>query len=265
MNKQFKMVCGLALPGLIGFLLFYILPYMLVLWYSLSAGDTTIDFIGLKNYIEVMQNEYFRQAIINTSVMLTISVPYIIIISYVIVIIMKNNRYNKLFLLLQIIPLLVPSASIADLWNEILPLDNMWSIICLFIWRNQGLISVIISAGMQRIPKEIYDAAAIDGTSEFRLQKNIIFPQMIPVILFSVLVCLIQSFKIFREIYLVHHDYPPREIYFIPHFIFNKFNKLDYGELASGTILFTLVIIGILFLLGLGYILVYWSDKKRKA
>jgi len=142
----------------------------------------------------------------------------------------------------------VPSASIAGLWANLFHTDSVLPIYLLFIWKNIGLVCLIITGGLTKISPEVYDATAIDGANTFQKHKSIILPLLSPVLFFCFLIGLIQSFKIFREIYLIYAAYPPEKLYMIQHFIFNKFNKLDYAELSSGTLIFTMAIL--IFLAG---------------
>lgn len=254
----------LAIPFIFGFAVFYIIPYGSVFYYAFSDITFSVGFAGFDNFIKVWENEYFRLATINTAVFTFISIPLLIFFSYLLANILYKYK-SRIYRALLFVPVLVPSASIASLWKNLFNSDAVWPIYLLFIWKNIGLICLVITAGLVKIPVEIYDAAAIDGANTFQKHKSIILPLLSPVLYFCFLIGLIQNFKIFREIYLMYAAYPPENKYMIQHFIFNQFNKLDYAELSSGTLIFTLAIVLLLAAsLNLGYVLFYGNGGIKK-
>ena len=260
MNKFFKKAFLLAVFGIVGFMVFYIIPYFTIIRFAFTSEDTG-EFVGLFNFISTSENEFFILAMKNTLIFSAVSIPLLVIISYFIVNFTKHLRWGRVFLLLLFVPVVIPATSITNFWNTIAPANNMFSIIMLFLWKNIGLASIIMSAGLKRIPVEIYDAASIDGANAAQLHRYMILPLMSPVIIFSTLIGFVQSFKIFREIYLMYHEYVPEAIYMMPSFIFNKFNKLDYTELSAGTLIFTTIIIFICMIIA-GVYLVYRRYRR---
>lgn len=261
MKNLYKKAVLLAVPGIAGFVLFYLFPYLYVVQYSVSLSDGGI---GLDYFRSVMNNEFFRLALSNTALFILITIPLMLVLSYILTEIAAHSPHGSIFTLLLFLPVLIPSASAAELWAELFPGERTWPIILLFVWKNVGLITLVMTAGRQRIPKEVFDAAAIDGANVFTLHRCVILPLMTPVIFFASLVGLIQSFKIFREIYLIYDAYPPENLYMMPHYIFNKFNKLDYGELSAGTLIFTLLVVGIILVAGVAVMLYMRGDKRNE-
>lgn len=262
MNKLFPRALAIAAVPMGGFALFYILPYIFVLRYSFTGTE-----IGFSNYQSVLENEYFRRALVNTALFILISLPVILILSYILSDMAVRNRFGMLFLAVLFVPTLIPSISASNIWQELFDEVGIEQIILLFVWKNTGLASLVMTAGRMRISQEVFDAAAIDGAGGLTLHHSIILPMMTPVIFFSSLVMLVQSFKIFREIYLLYSSYPPDELYMIPHYIFNKFNKLDYGELAAGSVIFTCMIVALLAAVGAGMLIhtkgKWYREKKH--
>ena len=248
----------LALPFILAFAVFYIIPYGSVFYYSFATQTKPVSFAGFENFASVLTNEYYRMALVNTGVFTVISIPLMIVLAYFISTLLY--RQHRIFKVLLFIPVLIPSASIANLWADLFPSETAWPMILLFLWKNIGLTCLIITAGLTKIPKDVMDAARIDGATTLNVHIHIILPLLSPVLFFSALVGLIQSFKIFREIYLIYQAYPPDDLYMIPHYIFNKFNKLGYAELSAGTLIFTLAII---VLLGILAVIGYYSFIKK--
>ena len=242
MNNLRKKALLLAAPFAAGFIFFYIIPYTSVFYYSFTTATMPARYAGFDNFEKVLSNEYFNLAITNTAVFTFVSIPILIVVSYAIANILYSYNY-RVFRILLFIPVLIPSASITGIWTYLFGSSSVLSIYLLFVWKNIGLMCLIITSQLAKIPIEIHEAAMIDGANAFQRQKSIILPLSFPVLFFCTLVGLIQSFKIFREIYLIYEAYPPSGLYMIQHFIFNKFNKLDYAELSAGTLLFTIGII----------------------
>ena len=254
----------MAAPFVLGFALFYIVPYGAVFYYAFSSQDVPAVFSGLENFSKVWQNEYFRLALSNTAIFALLSIPLLVAISYMVANVL-NGQKSRLARALLFLPVLAPSASIAGLWGGLFSPGAIFPIYLLFVWKNIGLISLVITAGLSKLPPEVYDAAAIDGANTFLLHRHIILPMLSPVLFFCFLVGLIQSFKIFREIYLIYSAYPPEGLYMIQHFIFNKFNKLDYAELSAGTVIFAGAVVALIAaLLFLGNML-FLKKKGRGA
>ena len=241
MNKLFKKSLFLAALPVGGFALFYLIPYIFVLKYSFADGEG-----GLGNYASVLSNEYFRMALLNTAVFIAVTIPFMLTVGYILTDMAVRHAFGSVFTVVLFLPALIPSVSAADIWTELFPGESALPIMLLFVWKNTGLVTLIMIAGRLRISREIFDAASIDGAWGLTLHRSVILPLMTPVIFFSSLVSLVQSFKIFREIYLLYDAYPPDDLYMIPHYIFNKFNKLDYGELSAGTMIFTVLILAVL-------------------
>ncbi len=261
MNKLRNKALLLAMPFILGFVVFYIIPYVSVFYYSFKSQTTPTAFVLFDNFIDVLQNEYYLLALKNTCIFTLISIPLLLILSYVLANVIYNQK--NIYMVLLFVPVLIPSASIAVIWNDIFNTTSAISFYIMFIWKNIGLITLIITGGLTRIPSEVYDAAAIDGANTLDKHKNIVLPYLSPVLFFCFLVGLMQSFKIFREVYLTYTAYPPQELYMIGHYIFNKFGKLDYTELSIGTLIFSAAIIILLIVLCLLGKRIFFGGRKR--
>lgn len=241
MNNLFKRIVLLSMIPFVGFVLFYIFPYTDIIRYSFSSAVNDLHF-SLDNIGNVLQNEYFILAVKNTVIFTCLSIPILVLLGYVLAcfIAMLSDSRSKKFLLLLFIPSVIPSVSTIDIWNPIFSSGNMGALLLLFLWKNMGLSVLIFTFGFTKIVPESCEAASIDGASRLQSQKYIYIPTLFPDIIFCIILAIIQSSKVFRDVYLIFGNYPPRDLYLIPHFIFNKFNKLDYSELSAGTLLYTI-------------------------
>ena len=169
--------------------------------------------------------------------------------------------------------MMVPVASIVLIWqvlfhyngtvNEILgafggsKIDWLKSdyalvvIVILFLWKNLGYNMILFMAALASIPKDILEVARMESAKPLQTFFYIKIRYLSSTLLFVTIMSLINSFKIFREVYLLTDDYPYDSIYTLQHFMNNKFKQLDYPFLSSAAILMSLVmivIIGILFI-----------------
>jgi multiple sugar transport system permease protein len=111
---------------------------------------------------------------------------------------------------------------------------------------------ILFMSALSSIPKEIIEVTRLDTSSRWLIFWKIKLRYLSPTLLFVTVYSLINSFKIFREIYLLTNDYPYDSLYMLQHFMNNTFNNLDYQKLSAAAILMSIVvviIIGILFLL----------------
>lgn len=247
--------CILCLvPSLFGLLLFYIVPYLRVLYYSLINNQFKKNFVGFQNYIETMQNKYFQLALKNSILLILICVPVLILLALLVSLgltfLLKSLRMIRVAFIL---PMLIPTASIVLFFQRVFgTVENELPLYLLFLWKNIGICIILLTAALTTIEEEIYEAALLDGASAFSLHIKITLPLILPTISFSTLMAIVNSFKIFRESYLYYGgNYPPDYGYTLQYYMNNNFLKFDYQALASSSVLtsFLVAAIVILFLL----------------
>ena len=247
--------CILCLiPSLVGLLLFYILPYLRVLYYSLINNQFKKEFVGLKNYMDTLQNEYFRLAFFNSVKLILIAVPVLILLALLVSLgltfLLKRLRFIRVAFIL---PMLIPTASIVLFFQRVFgSIENELPLYLLFLWKNICICIILLTAALTTIEEDIYEAAKLDGAGGFSLHLKITLPLILPTISFSTLMAIVNSFKIFRESYLYYvGNYPPAYGYTLQYYMNNNFLKFDYQALASSSVLtsFLVAAIVILFLL----------------
>jgi multiple sugar transport system permease protein len=238
---------------MIGTLLFFIIPYIRILYYSLIDNQFRRNFVGLNNFIETLQNKYFLLALKNSLLLIIICVPVLILLALFISLALAYGiKKIKACRVAFILPMILPTASIVLVWRMVFQ-DNesVLPIYTLFIWKNIGICIVLLTAAFTAIDKEIYEAAGLDGTTSFQLHRYITVPLIAPTILFTVLLSIVNSFKVFKESFLYFGGkYPPESSYTLQYYMNNNFLKLDYQALATGAII-TSVLIFIIILGGL--------------
>ena len=133
----------------------------------------------------------------------------------------------------------------------------VYVVVLLFLWKNLGYNMILFMAGLSNIPKELLEVADVEGASEWYKFFAIKLRYLSPTVLFVTILSLINSFKIFREIYLLTEDYPP-ELYMLQHFMNGTFRYMDYQKLSAAAIILALVMVVLILVL---FVIENWFGK----
>lgn len=266
-NRKYEIpaaVCFLA-PSLIGFAIFFFIPFGAGIYDSLVDGPINGRFVGLANYRSLLTNPVFLRAATNTLIFTAISVPLNMLISLGLALLLNREIYARNTLrTLFISPLVIPVASVVFVWQVFFdlngalngifnsiglkPVDWMqtgWArlvVIIVYLWKNTGYDMVLFLAGLQNIPAQYYESASIDGAGPWRKFTRITLIYLTPTLFFVFIISIINSFKVFRETYLISGAYPQESIYMLQHYMNNMFTSLDYQKLTTAAFLMALVI-----------------------
>lgn len=269
-EKIFSNIC--IVPSLAGVLIFFVIPFGIVIYYSLISNPITKEFVQLDNYKDIIHNTAFRKATANTAFFSVIAVPLAVIIPlWLAVILERNIPCKSIFRTFFLSPLMTPTASVVLVWqvifhnhgtfNQIVEkfggtsVDwlnskyGIYVIILMFLWKNVGYNMILFMSAIGGIPKDILEVAELEGASKAYQFFHIKLRYLSPTILFVLILSLISSFKIFREIYLLVGSYPIDRLYMLQHFMNNTFEKLNYQKLSTAAVLFSLVMIVIIAVL----------------
>lgn len=260
-------------PSFLGMLIFFVAPFCVVIYYSFIAGALDHSFVGLKNYIAVWNNGAFQIAVKNTAVFSGLSVPLAVVLALALALMLECRiPFKSQFRTFFLSPMMVPVASIILVWqvlfhsngvvNEFLSVFGvkaidwlksdycMVVIVLLFLWKNLGYNMILFMAALNNIPKELLEVAEVEGASKAYQFFHIKLRYLSPTVLFVTILSIINSFKVFREIYLLSGDYPYEGLYMLQHFMNNMYNKnLDYQRLSASAIMLAVVIIALIALL----------------
>ena len=116
-------------------------------------------------------------------------------------------------------------------------------IVLLFLWKNIGYNMILFMAALNNIPKELLEVAEVEGASKAYQFFHIKLRYLSPTVLFVTILSIINSFKVFREIYLLTGNYPYDSLYMLQHFMNNMFRQLDYQKLSAAAVLLAIVIV----------------------
>jgi len=254
-----------VLPGLLGFCVFFIFPFLLSLVYAFMDRPIGGAFVGLANFISLFQNRAYLRGLLNTIRFIGISTPLNIAIPLgAAMLVSRIVKGREWFSLLFLVPLVIPSGSMVFFWKTLFSYDGALNgilnslgiakinwldsflalpvMILIFLWKNCGYNMVLFLAGLGNIPQEYYEAAWMDNASPFQAFRHVTLPCLLPTTILALIMSIINSFKIFREIYLITGNYPQEGIYTLQHFMNNMFASLNYPRLTSATAVLVLII-----------------------
>lgn len=264
-------LCFLS-PSLLGVAVFFILPFCVVVYYSVIDGVGSRNFVFLDNFIKLFQNSAFLLAAKNTLTFSAWAVPLAVVLSLGLALMLEariplKSQFRTFFLS----PMMVPVASVVLIWqvlfnfngtvNEFIMLfgadkvdwlqtdSSQIVVIILFLWKNLGYFMILFMAGLSNIPKELLEVADVEGASETYKFFAIKLRYLSPTMLFVTILSLINSFKVFREVYLLTGDYPYESLYMLQHFMNNTFKSLDYQKLSAAAVVMAIVMVVIIALL----------------
>ena len=251
---------------------FFILPFLVVIYYSLIDDTATGDFVGLYNFAELFRNSAFKMALKNTGIFSLTAVPLVVVLSLALAVLLDANvPYKSTFRTIFLSPMIVPAASVILIWqvlfdfngvvNDIIaffgadPVEWLKSdsgyivVVLLFLWKNIGYNMIMFMSALTNVPRDIIEVAMLDGCGSVRRFFTIKLRYLSSTISFVTIMSLINSFKVFREVYLLTGDYPFDSMYTLQHFMNNTFRTFAYQKLSAAAIILALamiVIIGIL-------------------
>jgi multiple sugar transport system permease protein len=217
-------------PWIIGFLWFQLFPILSSLYYSLTSYNLMQPpaFVGLSNFSRLFgQDDLFRKALSNTALYTIFSVPLDLLVAFLFAVLLNQKIPGRsIFRTAFYFPAVVPSVATAILWIMLLnaqgglvnvalnalrlpsvpwltnPNWTMPSLILLSVW-GIGPSVVIFLAGLQDVPRDLYDAAQLDGAGPLRLVRDVTIPMLSPVILFNLIIGMIGALQVFAQPFIL--------------------------------------------------------------
>lgn len=272
LSSKIKPEALFLLPSLLGVLLFFIIPFLVVIVYSMVNNPMQMKFVFFDNFEEIIKNEAFQLAVKNTATFSLVAVPLAVVLSMGLALLLEMRIPGKSKIRTMLLsPMMVPVASVVLIWQVLFhstgPINDFLSIfgvekidwlqsshaqmvvLVLFLWKNLGYNMILFMAALSSIPKDILEVAEIERANPWFKFVHIKLRFLSPTILFVTILSLINSFKVFREIHLLAGDYPYESLYMLQHFMNNTFKTLDYQKLATAAVLMTIVMIIIIIIL----------------
>lgn len=276
-RDRLKSLCFLF-PSLLGVGVFFVLPFGVVIYYALIDNPISARFVFADNFTRLLQNAAFRLAARNTLSFSLLAVPLAVTLSLLLALLLESripmkSQFRTFFLS----PMMVPVASVVLIWQVLFSyngsvneltlalfgerIDWLQSnyaqivVALLFLWKNLGYFMILFMAGLANIPRELIEAASVEGASDRYIFFAIKLRYLSPTLLFVTILSLINSFKIFREVFLLAGAYPHDTLYTLQHFMNNCFNALDFQKLSAAAVMMGAVMAVIIALL-------FWAEDR---
>ncbi len=257
------------LPVILIFSIFIIYPIIksfLLSFYEFKAGE--YNFVGFDNYLNLAKDKVFHKALINTFIYLIIQVPVMVFLALLLAYLLDQAflKFKAIFRVSVFLPAITSLVAYSLVFKLLLnneyglvnylmnllgiegidwlngPISSKISIMLAITWRWTGYNMVIMLAGLQRIPHEIYEASDIDGANRFQKFMMITLPLMKPIILFSAITSTIGTLQLFDESYILTKGGPDGATITIAHYLYNNgFRYIKFGYAAA--ISYVLVVI----------------------
>ncbi|MFL6120593.1 carbohydrate ABC transporter permease [Actinophytocola sp.] len=268
---------GFALPFALLFGVFTAGPVAASLLMSLTDLRGTdlrtplnVDFVGLDNYLRLLRDEKFLTAAGNTAVFVVVGVPLTMALALVVALGLNSGlvRFQAVFRVGYYLPVVTSIVAISVVWRFVLQPDTglldeilglygihgpNWlndrrfalpTLIVMSAWRNLGFGMVIFLAGLQAIPKDLYEAATIDGARRLAQFRYLTVPMLRPTMLFVAVVTTIGYVQFFEEPFVMTQGGPLDSTLSVAYHTYNQFGFGNYGYAsAMGYVLFVVVVL----------------------
>jgi multiple sugar transport system permease protein len=262
-------------PGLILFGLFTIFALGFAFYLSFhewSVIEKDKPFVGLENYRDILEDESFHRAVVNTFYFTGASVPLTITIGLLIALMLNQPiRARGLFRTLYYLPVVTPFVVVAILWKFLYNADFglfnyyllkthlvdeplLWlsdkdlampAVILMSVYSGIGSAMLLYLAGLQGIPEELYEAAKVDGAGAWQRFRHVTVPQLAPTTLFLLVISIIYSLQVFTQIFVMTSGGPVERTTTMVYFIYLsafKFYEMGYAT-ALAFFLFAMVLV----------------------
>jgi len=259
-------------PAAIGFVVFYLFPAIRGVWLSFTTYDlfSSGEFVGGANYARIVEDKVFWNALLVTAEYVVINIGLQTAVALLMAVLMQRLAKSLVIRGILLVPYMVSGVVVALLWQWLLDyqigiVNNLFDFIGLprqsffgdptlaiitvaliNVWKSMGYTALLLFAGLQAIPKDVYEAAAIDGASEAKAFWRVSLPLLRPVLALVLIVSLIGSFQIFDTIAVTTKGGPVNATRVIYYYIYDlAFNRYDFGYASAIALVLFVLLIGI--------------------
>ena len=261
-------------PNFIGFCVFTLVPMFFAICLAFCSWDGAhpIEFVGLQNFIDLLDDDTFKAAFVNTIVYTVGTVPLTLICSLGLAVLLNQKvKCRNFFRTVSFFPYVASLVAVAAVWNMIFspsmgPVNQflsalgvedlprwaagketaMITVILFSVWKNMGYYMVIYLAGLQGTNLELNEAAELDGANKWQIFWHVVLPQLRPTTFFVVIMLTISSFKVYDQMYMITQGGPGNATMTLVYDIYNVafVNTPRYGYASAiSMVLFVLVLI----------------------
>jgi multiple sugar transport system permease protein len=262
---------ALVLPALIGFVAFFALPTLRAVEISLTDWNLLkpAHFVGLDNYRQMLQDGKFWNGLKLSAYYVLLNIPTQMVLGLFLAVAMDRLTRSLFVKSMVLLPYLLSNVLVAMIWlwmlDPMMGLVNhgldasgferqaffggvdqaMITVAAVNVWRHMGLVAMLLLAGLQNIPRNLYEAAALEGASEWQMFCRITLPLLRPVMVFVLVTSVTGSFQIFDTIAVTTNGGPLDSTRVIVHYIVQNafsFYKMGYASAMSMTLCMLMVV-----------------------
>ena len=270
-------------PALVVIGVFFVLPVLAAFALSLTDFDLyaladlgNLRFVGLANYVDVLHTPLFWEALVNTLYFVGVGVPLSMLVSLAAALLIDSKlaRFKGFHRTALFAPVVTTVVAVAVIWRYLFntryglvnwaltsigfePIDwlgdahwSMPTIILFAIWKNFGYNMIILIAGLQAIPAELYEAARIDGASLWQRLRHVTLPMLAPTLLVVAIITVAGYFQLFAEPYVMTRGGPLRSTTSVLYMMYEEgFRWWNLGRASAVAFLLFALILAVTALL----------------
>ena len=253
------------LPNFIGFALLTLVPVVVLFYMSFTNWNVfgKADWVGLANFQRLLGDGSFRISVLNTLYYSLMHIPATIVVSLGLALLLNNKlRGVAFFRTAAFFPYITSIVAIAVVWNLLfspdygpinqflraIGVDNppgwltsttwaMPAVVIVSVWRDMGYYMILFLAGLQTVPRELHEAARVDGANVWQRFVNVTLPCLRPTMFFVIVILTINSFKIFDLILVMTNGGPGQATLVMSQFIYRKgFEESQFGYASAAAV-----------------------------
>jgi len=253
------------LPGLLGIVLFYLLPFVAGAFLSFTNAGGHLQFTGLQNYVYIWRHPLFLLGFQNSVIFSILCAPLAWILGFLLAQMLHAKIRNINGIRKSIlIPYIMPSSTIMLIWLLLFafggPINRLIAafggspvsflsgtairipVVILFVWKNLGYVTLVFLGAMQSVPSSLYEYAKLEGANFIQRALFVTLPGILPTCFLLLILTWVNSLKIFRELYFLGGSYPSQEIYSLQNYMINSIRQMQYQNSLAAAYSFAVVI-----------------------
>ena len=265
---------GFALPFTLVFCVFMLLPLLSSLFMSftdMTSRDLrtpfNVNFMGLSQYVALFKDPQFLRSLKITGIFVVVGLPLTMALALCFAVALNkgSQHLNAFFRALYYAPVVASVVAVSVVWRYILQRDGLlnsalaligvqgpdWlhdtryalpALIVMTTWRNMGTLMIIFLAGLQTVPEDVKEAAAIDGASRRRIFWSITLPLLKPTLLLGAVLLSVTYLQFFEESFVMTQGGPLNSTLSASYYVYQKFSFGQYGiSSAASYVLFVII------------------------
>ena len=269
--RKYGMAYLFIAPVVLASVVFLLGPMLTSLWWSLNdySGLQPPVFVGLKNYVELLTNDaLFREALWNTTKFVILGMSLGPTLGLLTALMLNENvKFQAFFRTAYFLPVMTSLVVVSTLWRVLYnkqglinagltalgfpavgwlsdPNVALFSVVLASVWQGFGFETVVFLAALKAIPRELYEAAMIDGAGAWARFWNVTLPQLRPVVLVAYIVGIIGSYQVFDQVFVMTAGGPIHATTTVVFYLFGKFQDLRLGYASAvAYILFVILVV----------------------